>query len=397
MDMKKLSSLTAVTVAILALVGCSQDGVINEAPSANQAIEFGTYLGRDAQTQTRATSIDLDYVKTEGFGVFAYYTQKTTFDSYTKTSPNFMYNEQVTYSTDKWTYSPVKYWPNNEGDMVSFFAYAPYNTSSITDTDNGKLTIEYTVTGPGEGTADKSKDLLYSEPIKDKKKQALNENVTFAFKHALSRIGFTVQGAIDQTAAGGTIDNGTTITVKKVMLSGGQHTYTAQNNVTYSNTGAFYKSAKLGLLTGNWSDQSTTDNMLFTLEPKNFEGTNGGIDNFTLTGDQTNAKKLNNDNSYLMIIPQNFSSAAMYVYVEYTVTTTDAGNTSNKSEITNYISKKAPINFEQGKAYTINLVLGMNSVDLNVNEEIGWGTETSNKVDLPENQDSTPTTPAAGA
>ena len=98
---------------------------------------------------------------TQGFGVLAYYTG--TADCYNTGSwvdkkPDFMFNQQVTYSTDHWTYTPVKFWPNEfnnryadvdasqgageetdatndaasqHGGKVSFFAYAPY--SVVTD------------------------------------------------------------------------------------------------------------------------------------------------------------------------------------------------------------------------------------------------------------------------
>ena len=94
-----------------------------------------------------------------GFGVFAYYSgaeaietwgswNPTTPPTEINKAPNFMYNEAVTWSTDKWVYSPVKYWPNgvdaaNGGaypsntateatanQKLSFFAYAPYVAAS---------------------------------------------------------------------------------------------------------------------------------------------------------------------------------------------------------------------------------------------------------------------------
>ena len=68
----------------------------------------------------------------DGFGVFAYYTNGKQYDK--TATPNFMYNQKVTWSGSKWTYEPVKYWPNEFGDAakadeidyVSFFAYAPW-------------------------------------------------------------------------------------------------------------------------------------------------------------------------------------------------------------------------------------------------------------------------------
>ena len=51
--------------------GCSTDEVVNDFSPKN-AIQFGTYVGRDAES--RATVIDATKLGTDGFGVFAYYT-----------------------------------------------------------------------------------------------------------------------------------------------------------------------------------------------------------------------------------------------------------------------------------------------------------------------------------
>ena len=40
-----------------------------------------------------------------------------------------VWDETLNSNTGGWTYSPVKYWPNNKNDKISFFAYAPYETS----------------------------------------------------------------------------------------------------------------------------------------------------------------------------------------------------------------------------------------------------------------------------
>ena len=96
--------------------------------------------------------------KDAGFGVFAYFTNNGDYDANTST-PNFMYNEQVTYTTATgkladWTYEPVKYWPNEFGDAaqsddldkVSFFAYAPW--VNVTATTGTPLTTGTTASAP---------------------------------------------------------------------------------------------------------------------------------------------------------------------------------------------------------------------------------------------------------
>jgi len=114
-----------------------------------------------------------------GFGVFAYYTGKETYskaqygyDTSVKyqLKPNFMYNQRVYWDEaaptgyiTNWTYSPIKYWPNEvqNGDVddqdgntsndpaqgsdsyggnVSFFAYAPYVFVNTTGANPGEPT-----------------------------------------------------------------------------------------------------------------------------------------------------------------------------------------------------------------------------------------------------------------
>ena len=92
----------------------------------------------------------------DGFGVFAYYTNGKQYDP--SAIPNFMYNQQVKWDgTSKWTYEPVKYWPNEFGDAakadevdyVTFFAYAPW-TELVPTT--GKPVANSSLTGAAQET-----------------------------------------------------------------------------------------------------------------------------------------------------------------------------------------------------------------------------------------------------
>jgi hypothetical protein len=103
----------------------------------NAAVNFDVYAQRGitragAPNDISNTSIQTGAHKDVGFGVFAYYTDGKLYDN--SATPNFMYNQQVTYNGTKWTYEPVKYWPNEFGDAakadevdyLTFFAYAPW-------------------------------------------------------------------------------------------------------------------------------------------------------------------------------------------------------------------------------------------------------------------------------
>ena len=162
--MKK--SLFFAAAAVAMLTGCSQNDDLT-APTVAQnaqqqtAIEFGTYLGKTAQTRSAYEKGPIDNSNTDQglknaqFGVFSYLTS-ADYDRVTPTAqrPDFMYNQQIEWSTDKWVYQPVKYWPNgndaaNGADnpsntaiqdgtyakKLSFFAYAPYKAFSTFNTD----------------------------------------------------------------------------------------------------------------------------------------------------------------------------------------------------------------------------------------------------------------------
>lgn len=167
--MKKLFILATAAVAF---ASCSDSDLVGNIASSQsteqpQAVQFGTYMGTAATRAAAYTGGTITTAglqnSTQGFAVIAYYTGAT--DCYTSTTwstktPNFMYNQPVTYETTApahWTYSPVKFWPNefdarydnvdasqgtNEGTnatndaalanggKVSFFAYAPYSVIS---------------------------------------------------------------------------------------------------------------------------------------------------------------------------------------------------------------------------------------------------------------------------
>lgn len=190
--MKKKLIFAAAAIAMLA--SCSQNDL--EAPVVAQsqqgdAIEFGTYVGGAATSRTTGGAtgniITNATLQSKGFGVFAYYTGTKTYDQTqyfdaatiaddAKLVPNFMWNQQVTYSGG-WTYTPIKYWPNEiqNGDVdkqtdpaaqggseyggkVSFFAYAPYVASD--NAANG------TISGtPDEGITGFSKNTTKGDPI----------------------------------------------------------------------------------------------------------------------------------------------------------------------------------------------------------------------------------------
>ena len=337
--MKKSILISALALAALATTSCSNEETKAIEPQSN-AIEFGTYLGRDAISRGSVfTTTDME---SAGFGVFAAYTGQEAFSSQPM---NFMSNQEVTKSGDNCTYSPLKYWPNNPGDKVSFFAYAPYNVTGATPGTTA-ATVDFIV----QDAVASQKDLVVADALKNNLKPSISDKVTFDFKHVLARIGLNVEAMFDKvnSDATGDSDNSTENGIKA-----GETTIRVTN---VQLIGAFDKDGVIDLTNSTW-DLGTPNNATY------YEWTPSNFDSSVADDVTTTKQQLNDANSYAMIIPQDMTTSKVKIRVTYTVTTTDGKLEGGKTVITNTIeSSEFAFNFEQGKAYMFNLHLGMTSV-----------------------------------
>ena len=323
-------------IAALTLVSCSSDDLnsLSDNSSKNEAISFDGYLGRSAVAVngSRGSVLEIADLKKlkDGFGVFGNYnaTGGQNFGS------NLFNNEKVYYSSTKpakWTYDNTKYWPT-EGH-IDFLAYAPYADKT---TLNNK-SIDFTVSS----TIADQKDLLWANAVNQTKEKNSSPNkVKFQFAHALSRLGYTIKLNDNYT--------GTTITLNKITLAG-------SNNGTKK---AFYSAGTIDLSYTPSTTSPTTTSLWIpsTSEEKlNFDWV---PTNKTLSTTVTK----NSDTEYLFVIPQDFSKTeenadALYVIVEYTI------QTGTTATMTSRVSSQIKKNFEQGKAYMINLTIGLTPIE----------------------------------
>lgn len=352
-------------MAALTLVSCSSDDLdsFSDNSSKNEAISFDGYLGRSAVAVngTRGSVETVTNLQTDGFGVFGNYSKETT----TAYGNNLFANQQVTYdkTKSKWTYSPLKYWPT-EGH-IDFLAYAPYNAGKVQDPYSLEFNVSEKIT--------EQKDLLYTNKTVG---QTMTNNsgtkkVTFKFDHALSRLGYSVK-------LNGTCSSDATITLKKITLAGSAPATTGS---TTEPTGAFHKTGTINLSTGNWTP--TSDKQAF----KWYSAETKGSQSITFTSENStstsNKAYTNNGDEYLFVIPQDFSKAGntLFVIVEYTIQYTGVkGSDGQPATMTNKVYKQLSYNFEQGKAYTINLTIGR-PIDFDVDAEI---TPWDDKTTIPE-------------
>lgn len=329
-------------MAALTLVSCSSDDLnsLSDNSSKNEAISFDGYLGRSAVAVngTRGSVVEIDDLQksTEGFGVFGNYMEET--ETTTAYGENLFKNQQVKYDKNKnlaeWTYTDTKYWPT-EGH-INFLAYAPYDSEQNL-IENSKL--KFKVTG--------QKDLLWANAKNQTKaNNSGDKKVEFTFYHALAKIGYSLKQKDTY--------NKTTITVTSIKLVGSDP------------KGAFYTEGTFDL-----SKENNGENLWTTEEnvtKQNFDWFTGSA---VLTTDAAN----NNADKYLFVIPQDFSATAankLSVVVEYTVQT--EGTVALKNKVT----KPITANFLQGKAYMINLIIGLTPIDFDVKVVNGW--ENGDKI-----------------
>lgn len=346
MDKKFFMGIAA--MAALTLVSCSSDDLnsLSDNSSKNEAISFDGYLGRSAVAVngSRGSVETKETLKNKGFGVFGKY------DAGAGQTSDFFVNQKVTYSTtaSKWTYTPLKYWPTQ--GKIDFLAYAPHKKDQNLNANT--TAFDFTV---AKKAADQI-DLLWANAtgkITESFEGTTKEKVKFLFKHALSRLGYTVK------LSGNYSSDNATFTLKKITLAGSPDETTkafyTKGTIDLSKTGTKENLSKTNTETGLWTAVTSADNK------QNFTWFEGSyiVESSDSKHPTNSANEDYSDKDYLFVIPQDFSLTTenadkLYVIVEYDVT-----YTSTHTTITNKVYKKLPIDLMQGKAYMLNLTIGL--------------------------------------
>lgn len=426
--------------AALMLAACSNDGevAVNDGAqlqSGSGAVAFDTYV-QSTRAAYSSGVMTTELLGDPGFGVFAYH----NVGSYAySVGPNFMYDQNVHYTT-AWTYSPLKYWPNETGmdmhavagaatstdtEVLSFFAYAPYvdkatNTTAGTAVGINKMMantvndadpwIQYTVStvpknsvdlvwgvAPAGGldyTAVNNANIHVNQgmPLINLIKPAKDQKIKFLFQHALARIGLTVVAAVDQIAPGGNLDSNTKIFVKSVTLADAAATATipSYGTLNLNNTSA-------GVAKWDIPAAATTTRFSVTIDGDNLNADlKDGAAGVT-TSEKKVIAQVDSKDQYLMLIPTPGVIGEFNVTIDYDVVTTDANLNGGKSTVNNVITKKITLNtpstfspgvagFMNNKAYNLKLILGLTSVKLEA-EVADWEVDGTTNVNLPKNEE----------
>ena len=237
--MMKTNYLTAVALGLLtALCGCQAEDDAPHTPQGTIPIGFSSDVPQTRATKEYGSAADLTNI-----GVFAYFTNGTFSEG--SSTPNFMYNQQVERQADgSWTYSPVRFWPGNTTDKISFFAYAPYVDEAASGGSNpsfqGKTAAGYpqlTYTVPG-AEADQT-DLLAAVPLMNRTAPA-GEQVKFKLKHTLTKVNVSIKSEVGIIVTALSVNNvpaAATLTFTDSGFDWGSYTGTKTVNATLAGGG----------------------------------------------------------------------------------------------------------------------------------------------------------------
>lgn len=321
------------------LTGCSYDATTEEGNADDSLIRFDCYVPtattRDGYVGPIGATDRLKYPEV-GFGVYSHYNSSTT--------PDFMDNQQVLWSGTAWYYSPARYWPNNDDDVLSFFAYAPYVSEA--DPDYGIQSVSSSLTAPTivykSGTKPaQCQDLLVTNLMTGRKKT--EGTVNLSFHHALAAINISCKTSMASNL---------TIKIKSLTLKSGSAGFPIAGTCTVGETPS-WSTTTSGTYAYNATDLSDFNNQGVTATLRNI-----------FTGLPANTKE---NEEWLLMIP--FSGPLSF---DMTYEVTEGGNTYEMS-----VSNKTMLNsVEMGKKYTINITIGVSAINITVNPTMSnWSTE----------------------
>ena len=324
-------------IGLLMLTGCTNDETTEGGNTDDSKIRFDCYVPtattRDGYVGPIGATDRLKYPEV-GFGVYSHYNSSTTAD--------FMNNQQVLWSGSNWYYTPARYWPNNDGETLTFFAYAPYVSQAGT---YGIQSVTSSLTAPtinyknGKYPAD-CQDLLVSPLLKDRKKS--EGTVNFTFQHALAAVNINCKASTSSSM---------TIKIKSLTINSNSSGFPIEGTCTVGTTPTWSATTN-GTYTYSETDLNNFNNQGVTATARNI-----------FTGLPTNSKE---NEEWLLMIPYDGKLSFTMTY-----TVKEGGNSYDVT-----ISKDMLDKVEMGKKYTINLTIGLTAIQVGTVNVGNWSTTT---------------------
>lgn len=368
-------------MAALAIAGCSQNEVTDVNPDIHPAIGFDVYTG----VQTKGAETTTTTLKNgDGFGILAYQTGDVWNNDKSSATPSFMYNEHATWtngSPGNWGYAnSPKFWPTN-GNKITFFAYAPYESSPAdgankkitlsgqSDTGAPKITFEVNTSNDWKNMVDLVTD--GRSEIQDQTSASNSGTVTFKFKHVLTKIkDIMVKPEVD-------LGSNTKIYVTGLQLNTGTNKLYNKavyqfDDDTWVATGASYFSG----------DQDLSAFLNKTAQSQ-WGYTTSSVD----ASNHSTAASLFPSNEALYFIPvDNTTGTAtegdLKLKISYDIVTMIDASSHHKSTVTDKEINLPANTFKKGTAHTYTLTIKMNAISISVDETMEGWTDGSNNVDV---------------
>ena len=293
----------ALSTGLLLFSACSNNEIYENQDQSN-IIAFENFNDR----VTRAAND-----QESPYGVFAVWNRLAT--------DWFMINQEVKNDD---TYSPVKYWPSQNGDNVSFYAYAPFMGTGITATDINSATINYTI----PTSANDQIDLTVATPALDK--TSSDGKVALSFNHMLCKVKLGTVALAESLVDAGYSINATNATI----------------TVNSKNSGGTINIMDMDAALDSWTSKTSLENALVT-----FAG----------------------EKEYYMMPHANSTDISIKlcdIIIKYGDVVYYSGNIElyqvNAGDITNtnsVLNDKGPNKFNRGSKYTVNFTIGTNAND----------------------------------
>ncbi len=351
---------------------CSKNEVMETPTSALSPVGFSTYY---SNAVTKATDPSYAFATGDVFVVDAYYVaggaDAAVYANQTANAVNFMDNQKVIAGAGdneaalSWSYTPLKYWPNNDNDRVSFFAYTfsdanaalGTNDSFTVGTTDGTTTSSYNIY-PTLTIADASTlgDLMVASVI-DQAKTA--SAVALSFKHVTAGVAFKAKLGTDVTISE------TEVIIKSIDVDYAVNKYIAGGKFVYN-----IVAADAATSVGTWVKNAAS------ASAKNFAVLSSGTTPLVYSSEATGYVAIGDQ---LNIIPQ---SEAATVTVTYTVKTTDSKDGDNSTTNTSTITNKTTFDITpsvMNTLYTYQLNVSLTGVTVSGTTS-AWDETSSSKV-----------------
>ena len=406
--MDRIHAIGIISGLAALLGGCAKDACVHT-DMLGQPIEFGTYLGRDAQTRADfgfdgdgsiyrfgGTVMNLEELKKTGFGVSAIYTGQDKWVDWQKSesevSPNFMFKQSVFVTKDgEWGYEPIKYWPTRQDDKISFFAYAPFatdnNSYGFSRSDvwtSQHYSLKFTI----QAKADEMVDFV-AAAVMDR---TYNGNkVTFEFQHALTRLLFSAKTSENMDSKSHVVITGARLVKGPCWYRQGNYSFTQRRNTNNTNDSYWGQTKEQN------KDLIQSDYDLTPILAASTDVTIGGKRYDDASGNASSALELTSatpvsifkkkgsgesaSQCYLFLIPTSGSASdpgiqanTAAVAFDYDIVTEDpslaAGYSCTSATKTVYLPAGI---MQKGKAYNVTFTFNVDKIEVSADVE-GWST-----------------------